>query len=305
MATTIRIQTTETQPFILPPTYVDETGPFEFVLDTGAAMSVLTKELADTIGVEGTEVKEALGAAGQKIEVPLGRVDSISTGESKPEDVQVGITRELPSCVGGRGALGYNSLTGFVLTVDYEGNPLTLSAPGDEKDQPRSPRTYVPLRLAKPDRPILLVEVLVTGRETYQFILDTGASQTVVSPELAQRAGIGKGAPPRSIIGAGGPTPSSAGTGVLVCRGRVVEQRHGDRRRHLLRAQSSGEHQIRRHPRLQSSEQVQDRNGRVVNGLAILGAGLLASSASSFLEHVALRSCSQRTWDMRVEKWLA
>ena len=208
--TIIRVQTTETQPFILLPTYVNGKGPFGFVLDTGAAMSVLTKELADAIGVKGTEVKEALGAAGQRIEVPLGRVDSISIGKSNAENIQVGITTELPKCIGARGALGYNFLKGFVVTIDYESNLLTLASPGDETSQARAMQAYVPLRLAKPDRPILLVDVLVNARETYQFILDTGASQTIVSPEMAQRMGIG-GTTADSIIGVGGATPSSVG----------------------------------------------------------------------------------------------
>jgi predicted aspartyl protease len=208
--TTIRIQTTETQPFILLPTYVNGKGPFDFVLDTGAAMSILTKELADIIGVEGTEVKEALGAADQRIEVPLGRVDSVSVGETKAEDVQVGITKELPKCVGARGALGYNFLKGFVLTIDYESNLLTLASPRDETSQAGSIQTSIPLRLAKPDRPILLVDILINAQETYQFILDTGASQTIVSPELAQRMGIG-GTKADSIIGVGGATQSSVG----------------------------------------------------------------------------------------------
>jgi predicted aspartyl protease len=210
MSTTIRIQTTETQPFILLPTYVNGKGPFDFVLDTGAAMSILTKELADIIRVEGTEVKEALGAAGQKIEMPLGRVDSISIGEAKAEDVQVGITKELPKCVGAHGALGYNFLKGFVLIIDYESNLLTLTSPRDETSQARSMQTDVPLRLAKPDRPILLVDVLINAQETYPFILDTGASQTIVSPELAQRMGIG-GTTADSIIGVGGAIQSLIG----------------------------------------------------------------------------------------------
>ena len=211
MFTTIRIQTSETQPFILLPACVNGKGPFDFVLDTGAAMSILTKELADQIGVVGTEVKKALGAAGQKVDVPLGWVGSISIGESRVEDIQVGITRELPKCIGARGALGYNFLKGFVLTIDYESNLLTLSSPGHEASQARSMQSYVPLRLAKPDRPILLVDVLVNGREMYPFILDTGASQTIVSPELAQQMGIGGGATADSIIGVGGAAPSSVG----------------------------------------------------------------------------------------------
>jgi predicted aspartyl protease len=107
MSTTIRFQTSETQPFILLPARINGKGPFDFVLDTGAAMSVVTEELADAIGMEGMERKYALGAAGQKIEIPLGKVDSISVGEARVVDVRVGIMKQYPKCIGSYGALGY------------------------------------------------------------------------------------------------------------------------------------------------------------------------------------------------------
>jgi len=54
------------------------------------------------------------------------------------------------------------------------------------------------------------VDVLINARETYQFILDTGASQTIVSPELALQMNI-TDTKMDLIIGAGGATKSSVG----------------------------------------------------------------------------------------------
>lgn len=72
------------------------------------------------------------------------------------------------------------------------------------------PQTNITLRLARPGRPISLVDVLINARETYQFILDTGASQTIVSPELALQMNI-TDTKMDLIIGAGGATKSSVG----------------------------------------------------------------------------------------------
>ncbi len=141
--------------------------------------------------------------------MPLAKVDSISVGETKVEDLQVGIMKELPKCAG-HGALGYNFLKEFILTIDYASNLLTFSSPQEKKSHDRSSQTYVPLRLAKPNRPIILVDVLVNALETYQFVLDTGASQTVVSPELAEQMPI-KEIKADSIVGVGGPTRSLVG----------------------------------------------------------------------------------------------
>jgi predicted aspartyl protease len=209
MRTTIAIRPTAAQPFILVPALVNQEGPFEFAVDTGAAMSIVTDELADSIGIRGTETKEGLGSAGRRIEVPLGRVESISVGEVAVSDLRVGIMKELPRCVG-RGVLGYNFLKGFTVTVDYGRSQLTLASPEDEPRPRVSAYPHVPLRLARPDRPILLVDVVVDSEHTFPFILDTGASHTVVSPDLARRAGV-RDVQGESIIGVGGATRSSTG----------------------------------------------------------------------------------------------
>jgi len=88
---------------------------------------------------------------------------------------------------------------------------MTFTSPNDEKSHHHFPQTCVPLRLARPDHPIILVDVLINAMETYQFMLDTGASQTIVSPRLAQRMGM-PDAQADSLIGVGGVTQSSVGT---------------------------------------------------------------------------------------------
>ncbi len=209
MSTVIKIQTTESRPLIIFPVFINKKGPFDFVLDTGAAMSIMTEELASIIGIEGMEVKDAMGAAGKKIKVQLGRVALMSIGEIRVEDVQVGIMKELPKCVG-HGVLGYNFLKEFILTIDYRSNLLTFTSPTEKKSHNRSLLTYMPLRLARPDRPIILVDVLINAQEIYQFVLDTGASQTIVSPAITQKLNI-KDIKADSIMGAGGAIQSSAG----------------------------------------------------------------------------------------------
>jgi predicted aspartyl protease len=212
MVTRARIKTSATQPFVLLPTCVNGEGPFDFVLDTGASMPILTEELARLACVDAREVKEAkaLGAGKTTLEVQVGTVDSLSVGEARAESIRVGITDRIPKCVGARGALGYEFLKSFVLTVDYKSNVVTLSTPGEERDRGRSWQAEIPLRLARQDRPVLLVDVVINARETCPFILDTGASQTVVSPELARRTGIG-GQEVNSLVGVGGATPGSVG----------------------------------------------------------------------------------------------
>jgi predicted aspartyl protease len=219
MPTEIPIRTSETQPFIVVPTEFNDKGPFPLLLDTGAAMSIMTEELAGLIGISGTEVKEGVGSAGKPVKVVLGHVRSVSIGEARVENVRVGILKDLPRCIG-HGVVGYNVLKEFGVTIDYGGQRLTLTSPGPGQGRDRTAQGYLPLRLARPERPILLVEVLVNSRDAFQFVLDTGAGQTVVSPELAHRMGM-EDLSIASVVGAGGPTPGSLSVAQSLSVGRA------------------------------------------------------------------------------------
>jgi predicted aspartyl protease len=45
----------------------------------------------------------------------------------------------------------------------------------------------VPFKLAKPDKPLIVLEAVVNGEGPCRFVLDTGASLTIISPELAKK----------------------------------------------------------------------------------------------------------------------
>ncbi len=78
------------QPLILLPVHVNDRGPFDFILDTGAGTSLLSSELAKQLEAKVIGSKEGQSAGG-KVSVSLAKVDSISVGETKLHDVDVGI----------------------------------------------------------------------------------------------------------------------------------------------------------------------------------------------------------------------
>jgi hypothetical protein len=61
----------------------------------------------------------------------------------------------------------------------------------------------VPFQLAKPDKPLILLETMINGRGPYWFVLDTGAGLTMISPELAKKLDIKRDAAKKGV-GAGG-----------------------------------------------------------------------------------------------------
>jgi predicted aspartyl protease len=203
-------------PLILVPTYVNGQGPYEFILDTGAVISLLTPELARSLGIQATESKEARGAGGA-VKVSLARVESLAVGRAKIDDMRIGITGELQrigAAVRAKidGDIGYDFLKSFAVTVDYQRSVLRLTQ--GEQDQGGTgdaARSEVRFKPASPAKPLVLVAVSVNGQGPYQFALDTGASATVLSAELAQSLGL-KTVEAPAITGGGGRVKTSIGT---------------------------------------------------------------------------------------------
>ena len=78
------------QPLILLPVRVNDRGPFDFILDTGAGTSLLSSELAKQLEVKIIGSKDGQSAGG-KVSVSLAKVDSLSVGETRLGDIDVGV----------------------------------------------------------------------------------------------------------------------------------------------------------------------------------------------------------------------
>jgi predicted aspartyl protease len=189
------------QPLILLPVQVNGEGPFQFILDTGASISLLSPLLAQRLRVEPNSSREGQSAGG-RVAVSLAQVDFISLGDCRVSPLEVGIVdlSQVARTVGANidGDLGYNFLRHFRLTIDYGAAELRIDDPkrfdyfGDRS------LTEVPIRLAAPAKPLILVDAFIDGRGPFQFAIDTGTSTSAISAEAAATLGL-KGTP----IGAG------------------------------------------------------------------------------------------------------
>src|SRR5262249_23645317 len=120
------------QPLILIPVRVNDRGPFEFILDTGAGTSLLSSELAKELEIKNLGSKEGEGGGG-KIAVSLAKVGSLAVGEMRFQNVDVAIVdlRQIGAAVGAKldGDIGYNFLKHFRLTIDYRDSTVRLENP--------------------------------------------------------------------------------------------------------------------------------------------------------------------------------
>src|SRR6476619_1088928 len=120
------------QPLILLPVPVNDRGPFDFILDTGAGTSLLSSELAKQLEVKIIGSKEGQSAGG-KVSVSLAKIDSLAVAETKLADVDVGIVdlSQIGKTVGANidGDLGYNFLKHFRVTINYRDCEIRFDDP--------------------------------------------------------------------------------------------------------------------------------------------------------------------------------
>jgi predicted aspartyl protease len=181
------------QPLILLPTRVNGAGPFDFILDTGAGTSLLSTELAQQLNIKVLGTKEGQSAGG-KVSVSLAKVESLALGQAKIEEVEVGIVDlgHIGKIIGTKidGDVGYNFLKHFRVTIDYQTAEIRFDDPKRTENFGKPSKAEIPMRLASPAKPLVLVDVYANGRGPFQFAIDTGTSTTAISPEAAQQLGI-------------------------------------------------------------------------------------------------------------------
>lgn len=175
------------------PGYINDIGPYDLTVDTGAGVSLISPRPAQLLEIAATGSEYRTGAGG-RVEVALGKVQSLAIGEARLELDQVRISDDLDkiSAAAGEkidGNIGYDYLRHYRVVIDYGRGILGLAQ--DQEDLEDSGNDVrVKFKLATSAKPLILVPALANGAGPYQFALDTGASATVASPELAHDLGI-------------------------------------------------------------------------------------------------------------------
>ena len=180
------------QALILLPVFVDGQGPYSFVLDTGAGSTVVSNELADALALPRGENQDGRGAAGKMILVQS-QLPSLTVGQETLASLPVSVAdlSFLGRAMGVQvdGALGQSFLRHFVMTLDYAKNELKLRRPVGGTERALDERE-IAFHWANPEDPLVVVPVFVNEKGPYDFALDTGASSTVISLELAAEFGL-------------------------------------------------------------------------------------------------------------------
>lgn len=209
MHTVVPFTLTASGPLLVVPARVNGQGPYAFLLDTGAAQTLVSADLAHQLELANEAPLEATHAGGSMPIFPS-RLASLAIGAATADEIAVWVADLTALCQATEelitGQLGANFLARFRVTIDYP-RALLHFAQGAEpgEDVSGAGWTRVPFRPADRERPLALLPTVVNGQGPYPFLLDTGASMMVIAPALAHALGLQQQAA-ESVAGVAGQT---------------------------------------------------------------------------------------------------
>jgi hypothetical protein len=162
---------------------IDGRPPEDFLLDTGASVSLLDSAWAASHGIASEGKMQAVGA-GATGDVAFARVGSIRVAGPDGDGVEIAGQKLAVLALNrfvapffwrdAAGVLGYDFISRFVMEIDYDNGTLTLHDPKTFKYTGNG--TAVPITLAGS---IPVVKAKIDGQYEGQFRLDVGSGSTV------------------------------------------------------------------------------------------------------------------------------
>jgi hypothetical protein len=161
-------------------------APDDFWLDTGASISGVTESFARKHGVRilGAPVGLAGTSTQRKVPVRMGVLDSLQVGPLTLRNVPVMVLRDQDlsfkllfiTLLKIDAIIGWPVISRFITTLDYPGRELTLMPAGAQRDgsDVRSAHLFF---AGQP-----FITVAVDSTYPLNFILDTGASVSMITP---------------------------------------------------------------------------------------------------------------------------
>lgn len=158
---------------IAAPVMINGKGPFRMILDTGANQSVITKRVADELGLLlSPDSRLMLHGVTGSLAVPAVELETLQTGDLIQRNLKVAV---LGSVMGGAdGILGVQGFEGLRVTVDFVRDQLTIARSKGERARRFEGTIPATLRFGR----LLVVDGHV-GRIKVKAVIDTGAQRTL------------------------------------------------------------------------------------------------------------------------------
>ncbi len=166
------------------PVKVNGEGPYDFTLDTGAVKTTLSKTLAEKLGLKTYELTDRKM---EGLHAVAAKVNSFQIGSDTFDDEEVLII-DFKSVLTGctekmGGVIGHTTLKHYKMSINYPTQTLRLKSSSSVSTNDDSIQ-WSPFKYIK-DTHMVGIPVSINGQGPFEFVLDTGAGGTVITPKLA------------------------------------------------------------------------------------------------------------------------
>ncbi len=178
-ATTVEAGEDQSKRMTVPVT-INGQGPFQFVIDTGADRTVISKELAEQLALpkSGTAKLHAMGGTGQ---VTIVKIDRFQVSDKISRKVKAAaLSRKF---LGADGLIGIDSLKGQRIVMDFQAGSMTLQASDTPEDDLPDGADVIVVTARTRLGQLVLADADANGQKVW-VIVDTGAQNSVGNNRL-------------------------------------------------------------------------------------------------------------------------
>ena len=163
------------------PVSIGGKGPYAFIVDTGSERTVLSRELALTLGLSPSGVAEVHSVGGiGRVETVAG--DALSVSKTSARDLVAPLLKQ--SHLGAPGILGIDSLQKQRVLLDFKTQTMTV-LPSDRRSKVRGNTDEDTIVITARNRlgRLILADARINKRSV-AVVIDTGAEHSIGNAEL-------------------------------------------------------------------------------------------------------------------------
>ncbi|MDB5704844.1 MAG: hypothetical protein JWN66_1960 [Sphingomonas bacterium] len=165
------------------PVTIAGAGPYQFIIDTGAERTVISRELASTLGLtRGRDIRLTAMTGTSNVGTVMIPSLNVSSITSRPIEAPELLSANL----GAPGMLGIDTLSGHSLTIDFETNRMTVTP---SKRRARPSEVYgsdIVVRARNVYGQLIVTQAYYKGRRI-SVVIDTGAAVSMGNTALRNR----------------------------------------------------------------------------------------------------------------------
>ncbi|MDH5483006.1 MAG: retroviral-like aspartic protease family protein [Candidatus Bathyarchaeota archaeon] len=179
----MRFEFADKAPLVVVETRLNNKGPFKFVVDTGSSVTVVGREATEVLGISQTSNSTTSGCYSSKMLA----VASIQVGGIGKRQVPIalGDLSKLSEETGTLldGIIGSPFMKDYEVVIDYPQMEILFE---ESRQERRLPTKFRLVSKAN----FIVVETELNGKGPFNFLVDTGATKTVMTEQIGQTFGL-------------------------------------------------------------------------------------------------------------------